>query len=122
MCSFCRVHSTRIKLLAALSGCKFFSLQADASTDADNCEDELFLVLYFDPHSSDGKVHVRDRFFCVRQLSSGTAKGLFECLKGALTSMGVMGWQKKLIGFGCNGCNANMGKMGGLKELLQQDL
>ena len=36
--------------------------------------------------------------------------------------MGVMGWQKKLIGFGCDGCNANMGKTGGLKALLQQDL
>ena len=56
----------RDQLLAALSGCKFFSLQADASTYAGNCEDELFLVLYFDHHSSDGKVHVRDRFFCVR--------------------------------------------------------
>ena len=49
-------------LVSALAGAKFFSLQADGSTNADNVEDELFLVLYFDPHAKGGKVHVHDRF------------------------------------------------------------
>ena len=47
---------------SALAGAKFFSLQADGSTDAGKVEDELFLVLYFDLHAKDGKVHVHDRF------------------------------------------------------------
>ena len=42
------------QLIATLSQRKFFSLQADAG----NIEDELVLVLHFDPFSSDGRVHV----------------------------------------------------------------
>ena len=34
-------------------------MQADASTDSGNAENELFLVLYFDPQSADGRVHVK---------------------------------------------------------------
>ena len=64
------------QLTTALSRSKFFSLQADGSTDAGNIEEELFLVLFFDPYSKDGKVHVRDSFFTVRHLSSGTSQGL----------------------------------------------
>ena len=51
------------QLVAALNQCKFFSLQADSSTELGYTENELFLVIYFDSHSADGKVHVQDRFF-----------------------------------------------------------
>ena len=50
-------------LLAELSRSKFFSLQADASTDAGNIELELFLILYFDAVAQDKKVHVRSQIF-----------------------------------------------------------
>ncbi len=100
------------QLMAALSQSKFFSLQADGSTDAGNVEDELFLVLHFDPYSADGKVHVHDSFFAVRQLSRGTAQGLFDCLKRAVEYMGAADWETKLIGFGCDGTNANIGTEG----------
>ena len=65
--------------MMTLSRSKFFSLQADGSTDAGNIDEELFLVLHF--------VHVHDSFFTVRQLSRGTAKGLFDCLKRAVEYM-----------------------------------
>ena len=104
--------------VAALNQCKFFSLQADSSTDTGNTENELFLVLYFDSHSADGTVHVWDRFFTVRQLGSGTASGLMECLEGALLYMGITDWEQKMIGLGCDGCSANMGERG-LQGLLQ---
>ena len=29
-------------------------------------------ILFFDPYSKDGKVHIRDSFFTARHLSSGT--------------------------------------------------
>ena len=109
------------QLVAALNQCKFFSLQADSSTDTGNTENELFLVLYFDPHSADGKVHVRDRYFTVRELGSGTAPGLLECLERALLYMGITDWEQKLIGLGCDGYSANMGERG-LRGLLQQRL
>ena len=76
------------QLMAALSHSKFFSLQADGSTDAGNVEDELFLILHFNPYLADGKVHVHDSFFTVRQLSRGRVQGLFDCLKNAVKYMG----------------------------------
>ena len=95
--------------------------KVDASTDSGNVEDELFLVLYFDPHGADGKVHVRDRFFTVRQLNSGTGQGLLQCLRKAMEYMGVTDWEKRMIGLGCDGCSANMGERG-LRGLLQRSL
>ena len=103
------------------SGAKFFSLQADGSTDAGNIEDELFLVLTFDPHTKDGKVHVHDRFLTVRQTKSGNAEGLFECFKNALSYVGVANWEDKLIGFGCDGTSVNIAA-GGLRGYLEQSV
>ena len=90
-------------------------------TDADNIEEELFLVLHFDPYSQDGKVHICDLFFTARHLSSGTGQGLFDCVKKAVEYMGAADWESKLIGFGCDidGTNANMAD-GGLKGFLKE--
>ena len=60
-----------------------------------------------------------DSFFTVRQLSSGTAQGLFDCLKRAVEYMGTADWETKLIGFGCDGANTNMGDRG-LKGFLKE--
>lgn len=100
------------KKFGALGHSRFFSIQAYSSTDTANAENELFLVLYFDPHSADGRVHVRDRYFTVRELSSGTATGLMECLERAFQHMDITDWDQKLIGLGCDGCSANMGARG----------
>ena len=103
-------------LLTKLSGSKFFSFLADASTDAGNIEVELFLILYFDAFASDCKVHVRSKFFASRHLGSGTGEGLFESLKTAVEYVGVDDWKTKLIGFGCDGASANMAEGGGLLQ------
>ena len=34
--------------------------------------------------------------------------------------MGVNGWETKLIGFGCDGTNANIGEHRGLKDHLKE--
>ena len=51
-------------LASVLAKAKYFAIhvQADGSTDSGSMEEELFLVLYFEPHAKDGKVHVRDKF------------------------------------------------------------
>ena len=61
---------------------------------------------------------MHDRFFTVRQLGSGTAEALFQCLSKA---MGVTDNEKRMIGLGCDGCSAHIGKRG-LRGLLQQSL
>ena len=50
----------------------------------------------------------------MRHLRSGTGQGLFSCVQEAVEYMGVDDWETKLIGFGCDGTNANMAD-GGLK-------
>ena len=57
----------RENLSKTLKQAYFVSVQIDGSTDCVNLEEELFLAIYFDPHGSDGSVHVQNRFMCVRQ-------------------------------------------------------
>lgn len=83
-----------------LKKAKYFSIQADGSTDCANKEEELFLALFFDPYADDGKVHVHSKFFAVRQPKDGTAAGLYESLVRAFDYMDVKDWKDKLIGFG----------------------
>ena len=96
-----------------ISSAMFFSVQVDSSTDSENIEEELFLILYFDPQSSDGMVHIRNKFFAVRQLSRGTGQGLYDCLKKAMAYMEVtpLEWKSKMIGLGCDETNSNMGSL-----------
>ena len=104
----------------SLHKAKFYSIQMDGSTDSGNIEEELFLVVYFDPFSADGSVHVRNRYFCVRQPKSVCATGLFESFERALAYVEVDQKPSKLIGFGCDGANVNMGD-NGVKGLIQSD-
>ena len=41
-------------LTSTLAKAKFFSIQADGSTNVGNVENELFLALYLDPHAPGG--------------------------------------------------------------------
>ena len=104
------------QLMSSLSRSKFFSLQANGSTDVSNIKEEL---LHFDPYSKYGMVHIRDSFFTVRHLSSGTSRGLYYCMQKAVEHMGAADWKTKLIGFGCDGTNVNMTD-GGLKGILRE--
>lgn len=59
-------------------------------------------------------------FLTVRQLKSGTGQGLFDCMKSTVEYVGVTDWETKLIGFGCDGTNANIGEHSGLKGHLKE--
>ena len=110
----------RLSLLDALSRAKFYSFQADGTTDAGNAEDELFLAVYLDYSAADGRIHVVSKFFSVRRPHSGDAKGLFDCLQQAVKYVGLPDdWNKKLVGFGCDGTSVNIADHG-LKMYLQE--
>ena len=102
----------QVALLSQLSKCKFFSIQADATTDAGNVEVELYLALHFDPLSSDGKSHVRSTFLSARYLKSGTGECLYESFDRAMQYMDIDDWKAKMIGFGCDGASANIAEEG----------
>ena len=81
----------------------------------------MFLVLYFDPSAADGMVHVRNSFFAVNHLHSSTSLGLFESFKGAVEYMEIKQWKSRMIGFGCDGTNANIAS-GGLRGHLTHEM
>lgn len=62
---------------------------------------------------------IKNTFFTLRKLQSGTGQGLFECVRRAIDYVGIKEWENKLIGLGCDGTNANIAG-GGLKGHLQQ--
>ena len=73
------------------------------------------MVQYLDSKSTDGQLHVRDRFLAVRYLDSGTGEGLYKCFSTILCYIGMQSLvEHKLVGFGFDGTNANMAD-GGLK-------
>ena len=100
------------QLSQALHKAKFFSMQMDGSTDAGNMEQELFMVIFFDPYGHDGVVRICNKYLCVRQPKSVNAAGLFECLQKALVYVGMDDEPSKFIGFGCDGASVNMGERG----------
>ena len=64
---------------------------------------------------------MRNKFFAVRSLRNATAKGLHESLIKAMKYMKVPDWKTKIIGFGCDGTNANIAQ-NGLKGLLEGEI
>ena len=76
-------------LMNILAKAKFFSIQGNGSTDSANVENELFLVVYFEPYSQDGRIHVRDRFLTVRCPNRSNAEGLYECFVRAMSFVNV---------------------------------
>ena len=112
-------ENLRFNMCETLQRCTFFSLQMDGSTDAANIEEEIFLSTYLDVRDSDCFVHVRNNFLCVRQPMSTTAVGLADCVTRALSYMGI-DETEKLVGFGCDGANVNIGDEG-LRGKLEVD-
>ena len=45
-------------VVTSVAKSRFFSLQADGSTDSGNTENKLFMILYLDPYCKYGSVHI----------------------------------------------------------------
>ena len=65
----------------------------------------MFLVVYCNPYSSDGRVHVCNYFLTARRPGRVNAAGLHACVRAA---MGFVGGESNLIGVGCDGANVNL--------------
>ena len=52
-------------LIDDVTQAKFFSLQADGSTDCGNMKDEIVLVVFLDYQAVDKRLQVRNKFFSV---------------------------------------------------------
>ena len=115
----------RKDLLQMLAKATFFSLLLDGSTDTGNIDNEVLLVEWCDPDSSDEKIHTRMDFLMVSRPQSVTARGLFEVLESCLQGLGIREVSpdecKKLVGVGTDGAAANIAASG-LKGLMEERL
>ena len=89
-------YELRQWLVTAINKAHFFSLQVNASTDAANIEVELFMAIYLDPYTDDGRMHVRNCFFSSRYPCSVTGEGLYQCFCDAVKFVGVDNWKTNL--------------------------
>ena len=102
----------RGQLLSVLSKAHFFSIQVDGTTDAGNMEEELFLVVYFQPNYTSSQLGNHEVLY--------TGESLYECLQRALDFVGVKNWKSRLIGLGCDGAAANMSVARGMHHFLKE--
>ena len=125
--TFCKyIAEARITdLRKTVTNAKFFSVLMDGSTDVGKIDDELFLVQWCDIDATDEKIHSRMEYFTVARPESGDAKGLFECLQGALQIFGVSALNvencRMLVGIGTDGASVNIAAAG-LKGLVEGEL
>ena len=106
-----------------LKSVNFFSLLLDGTTDTENVENELILVMLFDIEGVDEKVVTQRQLLKVCVPSSGTAESLFHAVTDALRVIGVESisledCKKKLIGIATDGASSNIAKQG-LKGLVE---
>lgn len=102
----------RQQLLSRMGKANFFSILCDGTTDSGNLEEELFVVQFFDPDGGDCMVNVTSRYFSVRQPISTNAEGLYQTLIKAFEYMHISDWERKLVGFGCDGASVNIAPNG----------
>ena len=72
----------------------------------------MFLAVYFDQHAADGCVDVHSQFFAARSPARANVEDLFACLEVGLAYVRVADWDKKLVGFECDGAAINMAACG----------
>ena len=118
-------ESKRQALITTISNAPFFSLLIDGSTDKNNKDNELFMVVWCDPNGTDEKIRTQIRFLTVDSPHSVTAEGLFQSLKRGLRTLGIHdlsgATSKKLVGIGTDGASTNIAARG-LKGLVEQEV
>ena len=79
------------------------------------------MVHYLDSKATDGQLHIRDRFLAVKYLDCGTGEVLYKCFDEMVSSIGMQDLvEQKLVGFGCDGTNANIADSGLKGHLVQR--
>jgi len=119
------VQAQRNKLFVDLEKAKFFSLLLDGSTDADNVDNELLLVVWFDKDGVGEMVFTRTSYLCISKPATATALGIFDVIQAAVHKLGIPAINEehctKLVGIGTNGAAANIAGAG-LKGLVEKEL
>ena len=98
---------------------------ASVLTEHSNADNELLLVLWCDPDSTDETFHTRMSYLCIHKPQHVTAEGLFESLKYGLQSLGIQSITQEachtLVGITTDGAALNTAG-NALKGLVEREL
>ena len=114
------------------SNISFFSFLADGTTDSNNQDDELIIVVYCAKNNLTEELSVCTRFISLCNPTRGNAAGLHECICEALKFMGIealnvesvlgVSGRPVLVSGGSDGATVNIADSGGLKGMMQRSL
>ena len=98
-----------------LANAHYFCILSDGSTDSSVIEEELVYLLFL----KSGKPLLK--FFLIEPANNTNAEGIIECVKTAFEWIGILGFQKRIIGLNVDGASVNTEVHNGVAVLMQAD-
>ena len=99
-----------------LANAQYFYILSDSSTDSRVIEEKLVYLLFL----KSGKLFLK--FLSVEPANNTNAEGIIECIKTAFEQIGILDFQKRIMGLNVDGASVNTGVHNSVGVLMQADL
>ena len=98
-----------------LANAQYFYILSDSSTDSRVIEEKLVYLLFL----KSGKLLLK--FLSVEPANNTNAEGIIECIKTAFEQIGILDFQKRIMGLNVDGASVNTGVHNGVGVLMHAD-
>ena len=98
-----------------LANAHYFCVLSDGSTDSSVIEEELKYLLFLKSRKPPLKS------LLIEPANNANAEGIIECIKTAFERIGVLDFQKGIMGLNVDGASVNSGMHNGVGVLMQAD-
>ena len=98
-----------------LANAQYFYILSDSSTDSRVIEEKLVYLLFL----KSGKLLLK--FLSVEPANNTNAEGIIECIKTAFEQIGILDFQKRIMGLNVDGASVNTGVHNGVGVLMHVD-
>ena len=98
-----------------LNNAHYFCVLSDGSTNSSVIEGELVYLLFV----KSGKPLLK--FLLIEPANNTNAEGIIECIKTAFERIGILDFQKRIIGLNLDSASVNTGVHNGVGVLMQAD-
>ena len=99
-----------------LANTHYFCVLSDGSTDGSVIQEELVYLLFL----KSGKPLLK--FLSIEAANHANAEGIIECIKTAFEQIGILDFQKRIMGLNVDGASVNTRVHNGVGVLMQADL
>ena len=98
-----------------LANAHYFCVLSDGSNDSSVIEEKLVYLLFL----KSGKPLLK--FLSIEPANNANAEGIIECIKTAFERIGILDFQKRIMGLNADGASVNTGLHNGVGVLMQAD-